>query len=195
MVIVRRALPMSLILLVGIAGCANVSGVASTVASRPLPLPLPPHEACAYPSSQELLSLAAASDVVVEAAVVEAAQSGSIGNSYFWTYRISGGRVLGGKPTAKALLPTTVVETGGPRNVILPVGRYIMFLTDSDGWFTLTDGMKGRFPISSSGLALRECPNYLDPAHPLIASGAPVSISQFEQDIPTILPPRASLSK
>ena len=102
MVTVRRALPLSLVLLLGIAGCANVSGVASTVAGRPLPLPLPPHEVCTYPSSQELLSLAAASDVVVEATVVDAARSGSIGNSYFWTYRISGGRVLGSVRAGRA---------------------------------------------------------------------------------------------
>jgi hypothetical protein len=69
-----------------------------------------------------------------------------------------------------------------------PPGRYVLLLLPvRDGLSSPSQGMWGIFRIVD-GRALRFCPNYDDPAHPIPASGTPPTVQQLLALIPATLP-------
>jgi hypothetical protein len=69
-----------------------------------------------------------------------------------------------------------------------PPGRYVLLLLPLRGGLsTPSEGMWGMFRIAGDR-ALRFCPNYDDPAHPIAASGTPPTVDELLALIPTQLP-------
>jgi hypothetical protein len=67
-------------------------------------------------------------------------------------------------------------------------GRYLLLLFGvTNGVSSVAEGMSGMFRIVD-GRALRFCPNYDDPAHPIAASGTPPTIDELLALIPSELP-------
>jgi hypothetical protein len=70
-----------------------------------------------------------------------------------------------------------------------PPGRYLLLLVAPEsGVSYASNGMSGMFRIVD-GKALRYCPNYQDPAHPIAASGTPPTVDELLALIPPELPP------
>jgi hypothetical protein len=174
-----------------VAGCALLA-VAATVtacagsgpnAGGPLsPRPLPPTQECTYPSVTELQALTNSSSEVVETTVMAPSRTPLSGAQYNWTYPLVDTRVL--STDGDATPAAAVTEVGGPDNILLPAGRYVLFLTRVGNAFTVTNGFAGRFPVSTSGIVNRQCVNYDTPNEPRQASGNPMPVSSFESHIP-----------
>jgi hypothetical protein len=130
------------------------------------------------------------SDLVIEADIEDKFQRlTQVGDQVFWSQLLDNVDVL----RSRAVPPPTVVglnAQGDPGKPPYgwPPGRYVLLLFGiENGVSSVSDGMSGMFRIVD-GHALRSCPNYQDPAHPIAASGVPPTLDELIALIPAELP-------
>ena len=158
--------------------------------------PHPPDTPCVYPAdaspadSDGFVGGLRGSDLVVEADVEDKFQQlTQVGDQVFWSQLLDNVDVL----RSRINPPTTVTgliaegDPGKPPYGWTP-GRYVLLLFGiENGVSSVSSGMAGMFRIVD-GRALRFCPNYDDPAHPIAASGAPPTLDELLALIPPQLP-------
>jgi hypothetical protein len=157
----------------------------------------PPETPCVYPADESqdvwdpsFVGLLQESDLVIEADVEDKFQRlTEVGDQVFWSQLVGNVDVL----RSRVVPPPTVTgldvqgDPGKPPYGWTP-GRYILLLFGiQNGVSSISNGMAGMFRIVD-GQALRFCPNYDDPAHPIAASGTPPTVDELLALIPTELP-------
>jgi hypothetical protein len=157
----------------------------------------PPEVPCVQPADESAAAfdpgftgILEESDLVVEADVeTKFVRLSQVGDQVFWSQLIDNVDVL----RSRAVPPPTITglyaqgDPGKPP-YSWPPGRYLLLLLPpQNGISSPSNGMSGMFRIVD-GRALRFCPNYDDPAHPIAASGTPPTIDELLALIPTQLP-------
>jgi hypothetical protein len=157
----------------------------------------PPETPCVYPADESqdvwdpsLVGLLQESDLMIEADVEDKFQRlTEVGDQVFWSQLVGNVDVL----RSRVIPPPTVTgldvqgDPGKPPYGWTP-GRYVLLLFGvENGVSSVSGGMSGMFRIVD-GRALRFCPNYDAPAHPIAASGTPPTIDELLALIPTTLP-------
>lgn len=159
-------------------------------------LPLPPELPCRYPTQQQVVDLANASDSVVSATVSTGTTTpGPGGGNYDWSYNLSNVSVIVARPGGSK--PAVVREMSGSKTLgLLTKGRYVLFLSQiGPSAFYVTNGFAGAFALTPTGAVRRECANYSTPSSPRQASGSPLSAQRLRLDIPSSLLVRPTPSK
>jgi hypothetical protein len=160
--------------------------------------PFPPETPCVYPAdesqsgwpSPDFTGLLQESDLVVEADIEDKFQRLSqVGDQVYWSQLIDNVAMLRSRDVpAPTVLGLDAQGDPGKPPYGWPPGRYLLLLVaPQDGVSYPSDGMSGMFRIVD-GRALRYCPNYQDPAHPIAASGTPPSVDELLALIPPELP-------
>ena len=170
----------------------------------------PPEVPCVQPADESeaafdpgFIGILEESDLVVEADVeTKFVRLSQDGDQVFWSQLVDNVDVLRSRvvPPPKVTGLNVQGDPGKPPYGWTP-GRYVLLLFGAEnGVSSVSNGMSGMFRIVD-GRALRFCPNYDDPAHPIAASGTPPTIEELLALIPTQLPadsvapkPRASPS-
>ncbi|HEY0868806.1 MAG TPA: hypothetical protein VGD55_00260 [Acidothermaceae bacterium] len=159
--------------------------------------PVPPEIPCVYPADDPpaawdpgFVGVLQESDVVVEADIEDKFQQlGQDGDQVFWSQLLDNVDVLRSRATpAPTVVGLDAQGDPGEPPYAWPTGRYVLLLlAPRNGLSSPSDGMFGMFRIVD-GHALRFCPNYDDPAHPIAASGTPPTVEQLLALIPPELP-------
>jgi hypothetical protein len=130
------------------------------------------------------------SDLVVEADVeTKFVRLSEAGDQVFWSQLIDNVDILRSRATPAPHVDGLYVygDPGQPPYGWTP-GRYVLLLLPvRNGLSSPSEGMWGMFRIMGDR-ALRFCPNYDDPAHPIAASGNPPTVQQLLALIPNALP-------
>lgn len=211
-----------IVILVGCAGLdESVESDGRDNLGSPVPMPHPPHRDCVFPSkAQDLLFLRSSSDLVLRATVTgppevivpewdqdEASQTEAqlpgdqtmpqFGAIERYELKINKGLERRMSSIAE---PLVVISPGDGTLPLLPAGHYILFLAQSGGTdektgaptYFVVDGMRGVFPIREGRVTL-ECPNYDDPANPIVATGPKqgrMSADEFSDMLLSVPQPR-----
>jgi hypothetical protein len=152
---------------------------------------------CVYPADESpadwdpgFVGVLQDSDLVVEADVeskfVRLSQDG---DQVFWSQLVDNVEVLRSRVDPPPVVTGLYAQgdPGKPPYGWTP-GRYLLLLFGVEhGVSSVASGMSGMFRIVD-GRALRFCPNYDDPAHPIAASGTPPTIDELLALIPAQLP-------
>ena len=157
----------------------------------------PPEIPCVYPANEPpaawdpgFSGLLEESDLVVEADVEDKFQRlEQVGAQVYWSQLLDNVNVLRSRVEPAPTI-TGLDAQGDPGQPPYgwPPGRYLLLLLPAqNGISTPSDGMSGMFRIVD-GHALRYCPNYDDPAHPIAASGNPPTVDELIALIPAQLP-------
>jgi hypothetical protein len=162
--------------------------------------PVPPETPCIYPADEPsspaawdpgFAGLLQESDLVVEADIEDKFQrSSQVGDQVYWSQLIDNVDVLRSRAVpAPTVLGLDAQGDPGKPPYGWPPGRYLLLLVAPEsGVSYASNGMSGMFRIVD-GKALRYCPNYQDPAHPIAASGTPPTVDELLALIPPELPP------
>ena len=157
----------------------------------------PPAVACVQPADESAAAfdpgftgILEQSDLVIEADIeAKFLRLSQDGNQVLWSQLIDNVNVISSRATPAPHVTGLYVygDPGQPPYGWLP-GRYVLLLLPvRDGLSTPSEGMWGVFRIDGDR-ALRFCPNYDDPAHPLAASGNPLTLDELLALIPPQLP-------
>jgi hypothetical protein len=162
--------------------------------------PFPPETPCIYPANEPsspaawdpgFAGLLQESDLVVEANIEDKFQRLSqVGDQVYWSQLIDNVDVLRSRTTPPPTV-TGLYAQGDPGQPPYgwPPGRYLLLLVaPRSGVSYASNGMSGMFRIVD-GKALRYCPNYQDPAHPIAATGSAPTVDELLALIPAELPP------
>jgi hypothetical protein len=159
--------------------------------------PYPPEVPCVQPADESeaafdpgFTGILEETDLVVEADLeTKFVRLSQDGDQVFWSQLVDNVDVL----RSRVVPPPTVTglnvqgDPGQPPYGWAP-GRYLLLLFGvENGVSSVSNGMAGMFRIVDHR-ALRFCPNYEDPTHPITASGTPPTIDGLLALIPPQLP-------
>jgi hypothetical protein len=155
--------------------------------------PHPTYPPCVYPtSSADLATIAAESDLVVEATIEPRLVLVVKSSASIWRQPLDEVNVVRTRAGASADVDSLVEiqQDGETHPGFWTPGRYLLFLLPvKNGMSSPANGMFGMFAIQD-GKAIRHCPNVDDPEHPPAAPGPAPSLDQLVSLIPDPLPAR-----
>ena len=157
----------------------------------------PPAVACVQPADESasafdpgFTGILEQSDLAIEADIESKfLRLSQDGDQVLWSQLIDNVDVISSRATpAPHVTGLYVYGDPGQPPYGWPPGRYVQLLLPvRDGLSTPSEGMWGMFRIDGDR-ALRFCPNYDDPAHPIAASGNPPTLDELLALIPPQLP-------